>query len=56
VLDGVAYSNRMTGPWIPMSTTTGVFREPKQFPKPQPAPATLSHDHENYAIDDIDVI
>lgn len=27
-LDGVAYSNSERGPWVSMSTTTGVFREP----------------------------
>ena len=27
-LDGVAYSNSERGPWVPMSTMTGVFREP----------------------------
>ena len=28
-LDGVAYSNSEHGPWVPMSTRTGIFREPK---------------------------
>lgn len=28
VLDGVAYSNRPNGPWVPMSTSTAIFKEP----------------------------
>ncbi len=32
VLDGVAYSNRVTGPWVPMSTTTAIFKEPNKQP------------------------
>lgn len=28
VLDGVAYSESETGPWVPMTTTTALFREP----------------------------
>ena len=30
-LDGVAYSQNEKGPWIPMSTVTGIFREPKRM-------------------------
>lgn len=30
-LDGVAYSQDKKGPWIPMSTATGIFREPKRM-------------------------
>lgn len=30
VLDGVAYSNKPNGPWIPVSTTTSIFKEPKK--------------------------
>ena len=30
VLDGVAYSNRQNGPWIPVSTSTSIFKEPKK--------------------------
>ena len=29
VLDGVAYSNSMNGPWIPMSTSTAIFHKNK---------------------------
>lgn len=29
VLDGAAYSNRPDGPWIPMSKSTSLFKEPK---------------------------
>lgn len=28
VLDGVAYSNRPNGPWIPVKTSTGIFKSP----------------------------
>lgn len=35
-LDGVAYSEKMTGPWEPMSTTTAIFREPKKMQHPEP--------------------
>ena len=34
VLDGVAYSSSVTGPWVPMSTTTGIFKEPKPHHNP----------------------
>jgi len=34
VLDGVAYSDKVTGPWVPMSTTTGIFKEPKRHNNP----------------------
>lgn len=29
-LDGVAYSQNENGPWVPMSTSTGIFREPNR--------------------------
>ena len=32
VLDGVAYSNSENGPWVPMTTTTSLFREPTKRP------------------------
>ena len=56
VLDGVAYSDRITGPWIPMSTTTGVFKEPRRMPHPMPEPMVLDHDPENKAIEDYEPI
>lgn len=34
VLDGVAYSNSENGPWVPMTTTTSLFREPTKGPIP----------------------
>ena len=55
VLDGVAYSNRITGPWVPMSTTTAIFKEPKRIPNGDPHDkiiATAPHDPENKAIED----
>lgn len=55
VLDGVAYSNRITGPWIPMSTTTAIFKEPKKHPGHDPHDHIIQspdHDPENKAIED----
>lgn len=34
VLDAVAYSTNEKGPWMPMSTTTAIFKEPERKPKP----------------------
>lgn len=39
VLDGVAYSKSPNGPWVPMSTTTAIFKEP--------------HDHRNIHLEDM---
>lgn len=39
VLDGVAYSKCPNGPWVPMSTTTAIFKEP--------------HDHRNIHLEDM---
>lgn len=36
ILDGVAYSDKVSGPWIPMSTTDSVFREPHKHHNPDP--------------------
>jgi hypothetical protein len=56
VLDGVAYSEKITGPWVPMSTTTAIFREPKKhhhdFGYVHTPPM---HDPANKAIDDTEV-
>ena len=54
VLDGVAFSDNPKGPWVPMTVSTSIFREPKKhhnkfFKRIQ---ATQPHDQENYAIDD----
>lgn len=34
ILDGVAYSNSENGPWVPMTTTTALFRQPAKKPQP----------------------
>lgn len=34
ILDAVAYSMDKNGPWIPMSTTTAIFKEPQRKEKP----------------------
>lgn len=39
VLDGVAYSKGPNGPWVPMSTTTAIFKEP--------------HNHRNIHLEDM---
>ena len=51
VLDGVAYSENPTGPWVPMSTMTRLFKS-KQYNRPQPMhpTATVMHDPSNLAI------
>ena len=55
ILDGVAYSDKATGPWVPMSTMTSIFKEPKKHFKGDPHDKiieTPEHDPENYAIED----
>jgi len=51
VLDGVAYSESPKGPWIPMTTTTSIFREPVRKHKKLVHTAP-PHDPANKAIDD----
>ena len=56
VLDAVAYSDKITGPWVPMSTMTSIFKEPKRMPAGDPHDIRIDtppHDHENYAIEDV---
>ena len=56
ILDGVAYSQKITGPWIPMSTTTAIFKEPKRGFAGDPHDHIIStpdHDPENKAIEDV---
>lgn len=56
VLDGVAYSEKITGPWVPMSTTTAIFREPKKYHHDFGHVHTPPmHDPANKAIDDTEV-
>lgn len=52
ILDGVAYSDKITGPWVPMSTMTGIFKEPKKHPMPEPIHTAPMHDPENRTIED----
>lgn len=57
VLDGVAYSESPKGPWVPMTTTTSVFREPvKTHNKDKVVYTTPPHDPANKAIEDKQVI
>ena len=56
ILDGVAYSDRITGPWVPMSTTTGIFKEPKKHPHhPHGIPSNPPHDPNNKVFDDVEI-
>ena len=48
VLDGVAYSQSPTGPWIPMSTMTGIFK--RKPTHPHPMRISYHHDPANMAI------
>ena len=50
VLDGVAYSQNPNGPWVPMSTMTGIFKRKPTPPKPQRC-ISYHHDPANMAID-----
>ena len=53
VLDGVAYSKNGKAPWVPMSTTTAIFKEPKRhFHAPNVVHTAPPHDPENRAIED----
>lgn len=48
VLDAVAYSENPEGPWIPMSTMTSIFKDPR---KNRPLPdVKIMHDPANMAI------
>ena len=51
VLDGVAYSQNPNGPWVPMSTMTGIFKRKQMPPKPQ-RHISYNHDPNNLAIDE----
>ena len=48
-LDGVAYSDTPTGPWVPASKKTGVFKEPKRRPMPE----GMLYDPRNKVVDQI---
>lgn len=48
VLDGVAYSQSPNGPWIPMSTMTGIFK--RKPTHPHPMRISYHHDPANMAI------
>lgn len=53
VLDGVGYSRSPKGPWIPMSTTTSIFREPtKHHHLEGHIVENLPHDPANKTIED----
>ena len=58
ILDGVAYANTPKGPWIPMVTSTAVFKEPKRYHHPElkVIHTTPEHDRENYAIEDETIV
>ena len=54
VLDAVAYSENPEGPWIPMSTMTSIFKDPRKN-KPLPD-VKIMHDPANMAIPEPAVI
>lgn len=43
VLDGAAYSESPRGPWVPMKTTTSLFREPSRPQKPSGGHEPMRH-------------
>ena len=56
VLDGVAYSQSKNGPWIPMKSSTSIFREPVRCPKPKIGHTAPPHGPANKAIEDHEFI
>ena len=59
VLDGVAYSETLKGPWVPMSTTTAIFKEPNKhhhFHGPEVINTAPEHDPANKAIENEQII
>lgn len=57
VLDGVAYSESPKGPWVPMTITTSIFREPNRKPhKHDVLRTSMHHDHANKAIEDQEIV
>lgn len=51
VLDAVAYSENPNGPWVPMSTMTGIFKDRRKHSLPHPQKySELKHDPANMAI------
>lgn len=57
VLDGVAYSESPKGPWVPMTITTSIFREPNRKPhKHDVLRTSMHHDPANKAIEDQEIV
>lgn len=57
VLDGVAYSESPKGPWVPMTITTSIFREPNRKPhKHDVLRTSMHHDPSNKAIEDQEIV
>lgn len=55
ILDGVAYSHNPKGPWVPMSKTTAIFKEPHRKQHKEHMHTALPHDPANKAIEDQEV-
>ena len=52
VLDGLAYSNKQDGPWIPMVKSTALFKQQKRPQRPSfTGGGTIRHDFENKAVE-----
>ncbi len=57
VLDGVAYSESPKGPWVPMTITTSIFREPNRKPhKHDVLRTSMHHDPANKVIEDQEIV
>lgn len=57
VLDGVAYSESPKGPWVPMTITTNIFREPNRKPhKHDVLRTSMHHDPANKVIEDQEIV
>lgn len=57
VLDGVAYSENPKGPWVPMTITTSIFREPNRKPhKHDVLRTSMHHDPANKVIEDQEIV
>ena len=54
-LDGVAFSESQKGPWIPMQTSTSIFREPVRNVKKGVVYKSPAHDKANKAIEDYEI-
>ena len=50
ILDGVAYSDKPNGPWVPMSTMTGIFKDRRKSHPMVQQHYAVKHDPANYSV------